>query len=94
MSAKTIISLCCILSLLVKVFAENLEDVNKNKNYTLCTYFRGNISHGIEDKAYEVLPTDTVVKCRLYCYTVWQEDQNNETVLLDQGKSFFFVFFY
>lgn len=91
MLRKNTVSLCLVSCLILGVYTETFKET---KNYTLCAYFRGAVSHISEDGAIaEDFPTDSIVKCKYtnnipnYCYAVWQDDPNNGTILLDQGKS-------
>ncbi|XP_066262188.1 activin receptor type-2A [Euwallacea similis] len=58
-------------------------------NYILCAYNKGSIEHLPED-GFELDTTEVVEqqqkKCdSSYCYTLWQEDGNNRSIILGQG---------
>lgn len=63
----------------------------ENKDYILCANSKGKISHIQEDVLEEEISlkenNESFVKCKnSYCYTLWQEDlNNNSSIIMGQG---------
>lgn len=85
---------CCLLfisHLLSVQAADNSQD------YITCAYYKGTIEHVTEENTLEdpgaqdeAVVTENSRKCfdNSYCYTLWQQDAQNRSVILGQGKRF------
>ncbi|ENN78233.1 hypothetical protein YQE_05384, partial [Dendroctonus ponderosae] len=81
---------CCLL------FISHLLSVraaDNSQDYITCAYYKGTIEHVTEENTLEDLEEDEAVvtensrKCydNSYCYTLWQQDAQNRSVIMGQG---------
>ncbi|XP_050306503.1 activin receptor type-2B [Anthonomus grandis grandis] len=80
-------SLLLISPIIFKNSAAN-NDIDTDEAYTVCAYHKGTIEHLIDDGPEEIdlEPTENSFrKCKGYCYTLWQEDGENRSIVMSQG---------
>lgn len=77
------------------LFQSSYAVKTKSKNLILCANSVGFIAHIAEDGGPEIISTESPYqKCENnYCYTLWQEDPNNGSVIImGQGEKMKYTF--
>lgn len=67
----------------------------QNSSHIICAFYQGSVEHVDEDEtevdvtepSATTVPKQLFKKCdSSYCYTFWQLDAKNESILMGQGK--------
>lgn len=86
-------AILCISSLMLLMLSVQAA---QNSSHIICAFYEGSIEHVDEDEpevdvtepsATTTVPKQVFKKCdSSYCYTFWQLDAKNETIVMGQGN--------
>lgn len=85
-------AILCISLLMLLVLSVRAA---QNSSHLICAFYKGSIEHIDEDEpevdvtepSATTVPKQVFKKCHSsYCYTIWQLDADNQSVVIGQGK--------